>query len=237
MRIDSVRPEMGTTPVSKSSDAVTQRRATLRLGADGVLRGKVEIEYLGQEALNIRLEGINQDETARKKELEETLVKMLAAGAQVNLMQVQGWDKADVPVKVVFEVEVPNAATSAGRRTLIQLGVFHTKDSNPFPSSRRVNPICFSYPQETLEDVTIELLPEMQVESLPASRKHDEKAVYYDIVAAKEGNTIRISRKLQFHGYFFDRRQYASLRAFYDQVLLGDSQQATLVPKTEKASN
>jgi transglutaminase-like putative cysteine protease len=237
VRIDTVRPQVDTTPMSRSSDAVTRRKATLRLDADGVLRGKVEVEYLGQEGLGMRLEAMNQDEAARRKELEEGLVKMLGIGSQANLTQVEGWEKGDGPLKAVFEVEVPNFATRAGRRSLISLGVFHTKDSNPFPSPRRVNPVYFGYPQETHEDVSIEMAPTMKVESLPASVKNDGKAVYYDFAATKEGNTIHITRNLQFRGYLFERAQYSNLRAFYNKVLSGDSQQATLVTAEEKLSN
>jgi Domain of Unknown Function with PDB structure (DUF3857)/Transglutaminase-like superfamily len=237
VRVDSARPELRSTPGSKSSDAAVRRKAALRLSEEGALRGKVEVVYFGQEALSMRLEANKQDDAARRKELEESLKKELAPGATVNVTEVEGWDTGDTPLKTVFEVEVPNFATRAGKRLVLPLGVFHTTESNPFPSARRVNPIYFSYPQETQEEVAIELSPGMQVESLPSAKKADEKAAYYDLSAVKDGNTIRISRNLRLHAYLFERQQYPVLRAFYSGVLAGDSQQATLLPAPENGSN
>jgi hypothetical protein len=233
--VDNVWPALGPTPPSKSTDAVTRRNAELHLTDDGALRGKVEVLYFGQEALSIRLEGMKQDEAARRKELEESLKKSLAQGATVNLVSTEGWESSEGPVKASFEVEVPNFATQAGRRVVLPVGVLHANQSNPFFPARRVHPIYFGYPQETHEDVKLELPAGMQVESMPPARKSDQKAVYYEFSSAKEGNTLRLSRTLRFSGYLFERQQYPALKAFYDRVLAGDSQQATLVPRAENA--
>jgi hypothetical protein len=63
---------------------------------------------LNRLALSIRLEGMKQDEAARRKELEESLKKSLAQGATVNLVSAEGWESSEGPVKASFEVEVPN---------------------------------------------------------------------------------------------------------------------------------
>ncbi len=236
VRVDRSWPALGSTPGSKSTDAVTRLSAELRLMEDGALRGTLDVLYFGQEALSMRLEAINQDDAARRKELEESIRKSLVQGATVNLASSAGWESSDGPLKASFEVEIPNFATRAGRRLILPVGIFHANQSNPFFPARRVHPVYFSYSQETHEEVKLELPPGMQVESLPPAKKADQKAVYYDSSMIKEGNTLRFTRTLRLSGYLFDVQQYPVLKVFYDRVLAGDSEQVTLVTQAESAS-
>ncbi len=230
IRVDRFRPDVGSTPVSKSTDAVTRREAELRLNEEGQLSGKVKVLYFGQEALSVRLNAIQEDEVERRKQLEESMKNAFAPGAAIKLVGVEGWEGSEVPLKVEFEIEVPNFATKAGRRLVLPLGVFHTNQKNPFPSPQRVHPIYFSYPQETYEDVKLELPPGMQTESLAADKKADQGAAYYEFSTKKEGHTLRMTRALRLSGYFFKQQQYPILRGFYEQVLAGDAQQIVLQP-------
>jgi Domain of Unknown Function with PDB structure (DUF3857) len=235
VRVDSTWPTLGATPASPSTDAVIRRTAELQLTEDGAVRGKVQTEYLRQEALSLRLEAIHQDDAGRKKELEESMKKMLTQEATVNLTSMEGWEDSEAPLKASFEVEIPNFAMRAGRRLLVPVGIFHSNQSNPFFSARRVHPIYFSHAQETHEDVKLELPAGMRVESLPAPLKADQKAAYYERSTAKDGNGLRLSRTLRLSGYLFEVKQYPSLKAFHDRMLTCDSQQITLVSRTENA--
>jgi hypothetical protein len=229
VRIGVEASDWGSTPASGSKDAVTRRSAELHLTEDGVLASKVETLFYGQEALRMRLEAMQQDETARRKELEDSLKNSLPQGSSVKLVHMEGWERSEDPLTASFEVEVPNFATPTGRRLVVPVGIFHVNQSNPFSSPRRVNPIYFSHPQESHEDIKVELPAGMQVEALPPAGKSDQKALYYELPVSPEGNALRIRRTLRFSGYLFERQQYPALRGFYNRLLTGDSQQATLV--------
>ncbi len=208
IRVSSFGPGTGFTPLSKSTDAVTRWEAELRLNEDGSLRGKVKALYFGQEALSKRLYAIQEDEAERRKELEESVKNGLAQGATVRLLGVEGWETSEGPLKVDFEVEVPNFATQAGRRWVLPLGIFHVNEKNPFPSARRAHDIYFSYPQESYEVVKLELPPGMQAESLPADVKADQGGAYYEFSTKKEGNTVRMTRALRLSVYYIKQEQY-----------------------------
>src|ERR1700756_4031060 len=120
----------GHTPASDSADAVTRRKADLKLTEDGRLEGKVEIQYFGVEALAWRLWAISQGEAARNKEHEERLRQSLVQGAAVKVVSVNGWEDSEAPLKITFEVEIPNYATQAGRRLVLPVGVFHGSATN-----------------------------------------------------------------------------------------------------------
>lgn len=235
VRVDRIWSKVASTPSSKSTDAVTRRKAKLRLNGDGGLQGRIEVAYFGQEALGRRLEALREDEQARRKEMEESMKNGLAPGATVKLISSEGWDSPEGPLKAEFEIEVPNFAAETGRRWVLPLGVFHMNQQNPFPSRRRVHPIYFSYPQETYEEVKLELPAGMQAESVPGPQKADQGAVYYEFSTVKEGNMLRMTRTWRVSGDFVRQEQYPFLRGFYGRVLAGDSQQATLMRGVENA--
>jgi transglutaminase-like putative cysteine protease len=141
-----VRPQVGSTPSSDSADAVVRQEANLKLNNDGDLSGNVAVVYFGQEALSVRLDGLREDEAERRKELEESLRDRLPQGATVILLNVEGWEESQGPLKAEFEVEIPNFAILAGKRSILPLSVFHSREKNPFSTTHRTHPIYFGYP-------------------------------------------------------------------------------------------
>jgi hypothetical protein len=59
------------TSLPESSASRTERKADLKLSATGSLEGKLQITFTGLEAQRRRTDERNQDETARKKFLED----------------------------------------------------------------------------------------------------------------------------------------------------------------------
>jgi hypothetical protein len=225
---DSQYPNLGSTPASKSKDAIARREAVLKLSSDGELSGKVVLLYFGQEALSMRLEAIPKDEAERRKELEESLKGMLTQDAAVKLVNVEGWEDSGVPLRAEFEVDIPNFAVPAGKRLILPLGVLHAREKNPVATSRRTHPVYFGYPHESYDDVRLELPAGIEAESLPANAKADQGAVYYELSLKKEGNTIAMMRTFRIFGSLYTLDQYSKLSSFYDRVLEGDGRQAAL---------
>jgi transglutaminase-like putative cysteine protease len=234
---DTSYPNLGYTPASKSKDAIERREADLKLNRDGGLNGKVALLYFGQEALSRRLDAIRKDDTERRKDLEESLKNMLVQDATVKLLKVEGWEDSQVPLRAEFEVEVPNFAVPAGKRLILPLGVFHSREKNPFATPRRSYPIYFGYPHESYEQVIIELPPGIQVESVPGDTRADEGAFYYVSSSKKDGNLLETTRTFRVSGYLYTIDQYKKVSQFYDRVLEGDAHQATLVPREAVNSN
>jgi hypothetical protein len=225
---DSVHASLGKIPASNSKEAIVRREANLKLSAEGGLSGEVVFLYFGQEGLSMRLDAIREDEAERRKGLEESLKSMLMQGATVKLVKVEGWEDSGVPLRAEFEVDVPNFAVAAGRRLILPLGVLHAHEKNPLSTPRRTHPVYFGHPHESYEEVRIELPPGIEVESLPASTKADQGAVYYELSPKKEGNAIEIMRTMRISGSLYSLDQYSKLSSFYDHVLEGDGRQAAL---------
>jgi transglutaminase-like putative cysteine protease len=225
---DSGGGRLLSTPNPASSDAVTRTVGDLRLSADGRLSGKVTVTFSGQEALAMRLNAIHKDEAKRREELEQQLQVELTQGASVKLMEVQGWEDVEPPLKATFEIDVPNFAAQTGKRLLLPASVLQVNRTTVFAATHRTQPIYFKYPAERYEDMKIQLPPEVQAEALPEASKMDPGAVLYELAVKKEGNAVIIARKQKIVIYAFKKEAYLPLRDFYSRMQASDTQQITL---------
>ena len=154
---------------------------------------------------------------------------MLAQGATVRLVKVEGWENPDAPLRAELEIEIPNFAALAGKRLIMPVGVFHAHDTNPFWSPRRTHSIYFGYPNERYEEVRVELPPGIKVEPLPGDEIADQGDTYYKFTSKMDGNAVQIMRTLRLSKHSFGLDQYKNLSRFYGRVLESDAHQATLL--------
>jgi hypothetical protein len=236
VRIDSVEGKVEFTPKPESKDAVTRRSANLKLDAQGNLEGNLTITYEGQEALTRRLKAIDEDQTQRRKGLEEAVQNSLPHGATVKLLSSEGWTSSETPLKVRFNIQVPNYANTAGQRLVFPLAVFHTNGQNPFATANRIHAVYFDYPAEVYEEAIIELPAGIGVESLPANQKVESGVTRYELDFVKGDNSMQVKRQFRMASFYIPVERYPALRRFYDNVRTNDEQQAVLrtVPSISK---
>jgi len=222
------KPGMLTTPVPKSSQAVTRTVGNLKLSDEGTLKGILDVSYEGQEALSERQWAIGEDDVMRREHLETSMKSLLRMEATVKILSVDGWEKTGEPLKIEYEIEVPGYATPAGQRLVFPLGVLHTMDKHPFSSPRRIHEVYFEFPTESFEEIAIELPPGMRAEGLPLNEKADAGAVTYQLVARSDGSVMRITRSRRIGAYSVAVREYQVLRKYFENVLAEDSRQVTI---------
>lgn len=227
VRLDKDGGAIVTTTQPVSSDAVTERNATLQW-EDGTLGGKLEVSFRGQDALERRLANREEDEAGRRKKLEDEVKDWLPSGATVKQVNATGWDGSDQPLVASFDIQVPNFGASTGRRLLLPVGIFQANGKNPFQHSNRVHPVYFSYPWQEVDDIRIELPKNYEVETLPAAKKSEQAFGRYEVSSAKEAGGLHIQRKLIMDGVIFQTGYYPYLRAFYSEVGAGDELQLVL---------
>jgi Domain of Unknown Function with PDB structure (DUF3857) len=228
MLVDTINPRMMSTPEPKSKDAMSRTAGTLKLSPEGTLKGVLNVSYEGQEALSERQWAVTEDEAKRRERLEDSMKSRLRMGATVKLLSVDGWERTGEPLKIEYEIEVPGYATPTGQRLILPLGVLHAMDKNPFSSPRRTHEVYFEYPTETLEEIAIELPPDMQAEGLPVNDKVDVGAVTYQLAAKSDGNVLRITRSRRIGAYKISVGQYPILRKYFESVLSEDSRQVAI---------
>jgi hypothetical protein len=235
--IDTLNGQIGNTPDPESKDAVTRRHAELKLDAEGNLEGDVSIVYEGQEALTRRLNAIDQDEAQRRKNLEETVQKSLPQGAVVKLLSSDAWTTSEAPLKTQFHLQVPHYATQAGQRLVLPLAVFHSNAQNPFASANRIHAVYFEFPAEVYDEVKIDLPAGVEIESVPHNQKIEAGTAHYELMLAREANSLGVNRQFKIASYFVPVDRYPALRRFYENVHANDDQQAVLKPAQSAVKN
>jgi hypothetical protein len=200
----------------------------MTLSEDGTIKGSVVLEFKGAEALEHRLDAIDRDEAGRKKDLEEELKAWLPAGSVVKMGASQGWEDSDTPLVARFEIEVPNYATTAGKRLLIPAFLFQLKQNQAFAHSQRKYPVYFPYPFTDNDVVTMKVPEGFTLESVP--QPEDAKLGYarYQNVSNFDGIQLVTQRQLAFNAIYLPLERYSELKTFFGKVQAGDEQQAVL---------
>jgi hypothetical protein len=88
-----------------------------------------------------------------------------------------------------------------------------------------------------MDDVTIELPPGWQVNSVPPPQDQDVKAVAYSLKVEQSPGSLRLTRKLTIDMLLLESKLYPALRSFFQIVRTGDAEQVVLQPGEIHASN
>lgn len=238
LRMDKEGGSWIITSVPPSSSSLIERKARMKLSEEGDLEGEVTVTFTGLEAMQLRLDERNSDDTERKKVLEDSLKESIPSAAEVELTNKPAWSSSDPALVAEFHVKVPGWAAAAGRRSLLQAGLFGAPEKQVFSHTQREHPVYFEYPFERADDVTIEPPTGWQVTDLPRPQAADVRVVAYAMQAdrGKDG-TLHLARKLKVDILLLEQKYYDALRDFFQVVRTGDEGQIVLQPGTAVTSN
>jgi hypothetical protein len=208
--------------------SVIRRTADTTLEENGTLKGDVTIEFKGAEALEHRLDELESDDAGRKKDLEDELKQWLPKGAIVKMVVAQGWEGTDEPLVAKFSVEVPDYASTAGKRLLAPAYLFQVKQNQAFTHGQRKYPVYFPYPFTEADSVSIKVPPGFTIESVPPQREAKLPYARYQSISQFDGLQLVTQRTLIFNGVYFPLEKYSELKGFFGTVQTGDEQQAVL---------
>jgi hypothetical protein len=207
-------------------DAWMRREAVLTLREDGSVEGTVQASYRGQRALIFRLQHWRTDEAGKKKAMEDQMKHLLPENSEVELTNKPDWD-SDQELVAEFKIVAP-AGSSAGKRLLLPLDLFHYGDQPRFPHAERVYPIDFEFAFRSTDHIKLTLPASMQVEQMP--EKVDERLTYalYRVATSTQPGHVEVLRDLQMAGVGFPVTEYQQLKGFFDKVKIGDHLQLVL---------
>jgi Domain of Unknown Function with PDB structure (DUF3857) len=225
------------TTLPEPSASRIERAGQLKLSDTGDLEGKLTVTYTGLEAMYHRLEERNSDEVARKKYLEETLTSQIGPASEVELTSKPDWTNSETPLVAEFNLKIPGFASHAGRRVLIPAALFTAAENGVFEHANRVHPIYFAYPDEKVDDVTVELPPGWQVTSVPKAQEQDGHVIAYTLKVENNPEGLRLTRKLSINVLLLEQKYYAALRTFFQGVRTVDGEQIILQPGEIRGSN
>jgi hypothetical protein len=222
----------------ESSASRVERKAAFKLNPEtGGLEGKLTVTYTGIEALNRRVDQRHQDDTERKKTLEDEVREFVPAAIEIDLKNQPDWKSSSLPLVAEFEIKIPGWASSAGRRALLPVGIFSAQEKHVFDHNERVHPIYFEFQNQKIDDITIELPAGWKVATLPKAIDQNGQVVGYACKVENNQEKLHLSRKLTLDILLLESKYYPALRAFFQSVRTGDEAQIVLQPGAETASN
>jgi hypothetical protein len=225
------------TSMPESAVSQTDRKANFKLNVDtGGLEGKLTITYTGLEASRRRVDERNEDETERKKMLEDEVRECVPAAIDVDLTNHPDWKSSSEPLVAEFDMKIPGWASSTGHRALLPVGIFSANEKHVFDHTERVQPIYFEFQNKKVDDVTIELPPGWKVATLPKAQDENKHVVGYTLKVDNDKDKLHLSRTLSLDVLLMESKYYGALRAFFQGVRTGDEEQIVLQPGTESAS-
>jgi hypothetical protein len=217
------------TGMPASNETRIERNAQLRLTADGDLEGELTVTFTGLESLDRRLRQRNEDETARKKNLEDEVKNYIPAGSDVELLNAPDWKNGNAPLTAEFSLKVPGWLSAAGKRALLPTGLFGASEKHMFEHASRIWPVYFRYPFESADDITVTLPDGWKVDNQPKDMDRDAKAMEFKLEVKSDGGVVRIKRQLRSDVVMVGKENYSVLRNFYQLVKSEDEQQIVLL--------
>ena len=237
LRLDKEGGTWIQTVLPQSSASRVERKAELTLSNSGDLEGKLIVTFTGLEALRWRREEQREDDTDRKKALEEHIQHYIPAACDIELTNKPDWTGSSAPLVAEFTVKIPGWASAAGRRTLLPVGILSASEKRVFEQEQRVHPIYFEFPYQKEDDIIITLPAGWSFSSLPKEQTRDAKAALYSLKVEGGSGTLHLTRKIDFDLVILDQKYYPALRNFFQIVRTGDEEQVVLQSGAASASN
>jgi hypothetical protein len=219
-------------PMAVSSGATIVRHADLALKEDGSVSGKIQVDFTGEDGAFRRREGLEEDDTGRKKMIEDEIKSWLPSGSSFELADIANWDQTEQPLHVEGTVNAPVFATAAGRRLLVPADLFFTRQFQEFQSQARVNNVYFEYPYEENDALKFHAPAGFTIQAGPKAQKFDEGAAVYEIAATQQGDGLDVTRHLVVNGVMFSKDAYPVFRSFFNAVKANDQSAFVLQSST-----
>lgn len=196
------------------------------------MEGTLQLAFTAQEALSHRLEYYDEDETGRRKALEDEIKAWLPEGAKVDIKKAEPWESSDQDFRVECTFTVPNFATVSGHRMLFPPAIFQAPRTNPFKSEKRKYPIYFDYAYQVEDKIAWTLPDGFQVEGLPSGYSYQTNYISYKTSIAPDRTGLIFQRIKSMNGFIFDAGSYTIIKAAFEQIVGNDNKQVVLRQST-----
>jgi hypothetical protein len=211
------------TSVTEAERNNEDKKLLIKPFADGRVEVQIESKMTGLRALELRSEmtGLTREQQ-RNRVL--AVAKDHLPTATINESSVVISDTLN-PLNTVdasYKFTLPQAATATEKRLLLKPALLIRRDENFLSATARVNSLYFHYPWSETERYVIETPGGYEIEQLPETVDIDIGAAHYRASFTRDGNHIIYERKLIVNAISFTARQYATVKAFFDQALQAD---------------
>lgn len=245
MRTGTAAMDMGdpgtiiSTPPADWHNSLVSRSANMRLNPDGSMKGEIRVEFSGINALERRLSALSTDEAGRKKELEDQLKAWLPFNAKVQLTECTGWENETEGLVAVFDVQLPEYASVAGKRLLVPDALFKPKKRRVLKNGPRKYPVYYRYAVFEADSVVLNVPPGYTTETIAAPAAARTDFASFHTLTSSVGQRVNMERTLLVNVVLLPPDRYEQLRDFFAKVEAADEAQTVLreVPVQAQTAN
>lgn len=213
-------------PANESS--VIERTAELKLQPDGSLDGKLDVVFKGQEALDRRLWASDEDETGRRKLLEDEIKELTPPGVKIDVDSITGWQDSEEPILVKCRFHASRFAVLTHQRMLFPMAVFQANRKSPLTHSKRVQPVYFRHGYSEVDNITISMPAGYRLEAMPSGADLKTPFAAFQTRRTSEAGIVRLERHAVMNGYYFPPESYGPLRQYFEQLRQSDAENVVL---------
>lgn len=225
------------TPYSVPKDSVARRKATLTLSEDGTLTGKVRMEFTGNLSTERKVDNYKNSPNQREEDLRNEIKRRMST-AEVSNISIENVTDPEKPFVYQFDIKVPGYGQKTGRRLFLQPSFFEYGEQPAFGTETRAYPVFFHYPWSEIDEITIKLPANFELESPdapapiadPTGISRLEYQFFYDTAT----NTLICKRNFEFGNKgltVFMPKSYPPLKRLFDYFHTADSHTLTLRQK------
>jgi hypothetical protein len=215
------------------------RVANLNMDATGKVTGKIDMTYLGAQALGWRHASLSGDDESLKHELRTSLEGLIPHSLEIEDVTVSNVADYETPLKATFTVE-GTVGTWTGKRLVLPADLFLVNQKATFPHEKREIAVDFNYPSQTLDAFRINFPSTFSVEAAPPTAKYNlPQRGAYGMIVETTPTSVTTHRQYAFNDLYVLPAEYPELRTFYSQFETNDQQsvvlKATATPTTTAA--
>jgi len=153
----------GETPPPSPEDSLVKRTGAFRLAEDGTLFGHLSINYGDIAGADAR-EAFFLQTQEKIEEIVRARVQARIPLAEVSNVRAYNANDPLKPFTLSYSVTAPGYAEITGQRTFLQPGFFEKGKAAMFTSDTRASDICFNYPINEKDEVTMLIPPWLKTE-------------------------------------------------------------------------
>ena len=229
---DKKEPVFVLTPMSGPERNRTNRKAALKLLADGTIEGSIEETYRGHPGIALKRAYDGKTEQERQNDFIESIQSRMS-NAEVSDVQFENVMDLEKPFTVRYQIKVPGYAERTNKRMFLQPGFFYRNSQPMFPTSVRKYQIYFDYPWTDHDEVTIELPEGFDLEGTqtPASLPINQVGEYKMNLSVNADGKLVYVRDFRFgdnNNVLFPVKAYPQIKRIFDYINKQDTQPVTL---------
>ena len=224
-------------PMSAPLKSPARREGKFTLGADGTLTGQIKLEFEGHQAISRRRDQFMDSPEKREESIKEEIKKKIST-AEISNVSIFNFDDSSKPLTYTMSVKVPNYASKAGRRMILQPGVFEYGASPVFSSSKRTHSVHFPYPWSEIDSIEIKLPEGYMLDNADSPGDiADTSGIGKNSISISidtNSNTLLYRRNFHFGGggkILFPASTYAPLKGLFDAFHKSDTHAIAIRPK------